>query len=63
MIDGRFVMRDGVLFSVHEQDVRERAQAAAEALVARAGTERFRHHPWRSATTAVASGSAARRGL
>jgi 5-methylthioadenosine/S-adenosylhomocysteine deaminase len=50
LIDGRFVMRDGVVLSVDEQHTRERAQAAAEALVTRAGTQRFRHRPWRSTT-------------
>jgi len=48
MIDGRFVMKDGVLTGVKEAEVRRRAQAHADNLARRAGSDRFRMRPWRS---------------
>jgi 5-methylthioadenosine/S-adenosylhomocysteine deaminase len=51
LIDGRIVMRDGVVTSVDERAVRRSAQLHADALTARAGTDSFKHRPWRSATT------------
>ncbi len=48
MIDGEFVMRDGVVTHVNEVDVRRQAQLAADALTARAGTDRFKRREWRS---------------
>lgn len=49
LIDGQLVMRDGVVRTVDEGDVRRRAQACADALTVRAGVDRFRRRPWRSA--------------
>jgi 5-methylthioadenosine/S-adenosylhomocysteine deaminase len=46
MIDGRFVMRDGIVGRVEESAVRRQAQAAADALTKRAGTDEFKHRPW-----------------
>ncbi len=37
MIDGRFVMRDGVVATVDETAVRKQAQMSADALTQRAG--------------------------
>jgi 5-methylthioadenosine/S-adenosylhomocysteine deaminase len=50
MIDGRFVLRDGVITGVNEQAVRRQAQQSADALTQRAGTDKFKQRPWRSAT-------------
>ncbi len=50
MIDGRFVMRDGVVTGVNEADVRRRAQVHADDLARRAGSDRFKKRPWRSMT-------------
>ena len=46
MIDGRFVMRDGVVGSVDEAAVRKQAQMSADALTKRAGTDASKHRPW-----------------
>jgi 5-methylthioadenosine/S-adenosylhomocysteine deaminase len=46
MIDGRFVMRDGVVGSVDEAAVRKQAQLSADALTKRAGTDASKHRPW-----------------
>jgi 5-methylthioadenosine/S-adenosylhomocysteine deaminase len=46
MIDGRFVMRDGVVGSVDEAAVRNQAQVSADALTKRAGTDASKHRPW-----------------
>jgi 5-methylthioadenosine/S-adenosylhomocysteine deaminase len=50
MIDGRFVMRDGVVTGVDEPAVRRRAQAAADDLARRSGSDKFKKRPWRSIT-------------
>jgi 5-methylthioadenosine/S-adenosylhomocysteine deaminase len=50
MIDGRFVMRDGVVTAVNEGEVRKKAQAHADALAARSGSDKFKKRPWRSTT-------------
>jgi 5-methylthioadenosine/S-adenosylhomocysteine deaminase len=50
VIDGRVVMRDGVVTSVDERAVRRSAQSHADALTARAGTDAFKRRGWRSAT-------------
>ena len=50
MIDGRFVMRDGVVTGVDEKAIRRKAQHAADALTQRAGTDRFKRRPWKSST-------------
>jgi 5-methylthioadenosine/S-adenosylhomocysteine deaminase len=50
VIDGRVVMRDGVVSSVDERAVRRSAQSHADALTARAGTDAFKRRGWRSAT-------------
>jgi 5-methylthioadenosine/S-adenosylhomocysteine deaminase len=47
-VDGRLVVDDGELTTVEEDDVRARSAAAAAALTARAGTDRFAHRAWRS---------------
>jgi 5-methylthioadenosine/S-adenosylhomocysteine deaminase len=46
MIDGRFVMRDGVVGTVDEAAVRKQAQMSADALTKRAGTDASKHRPW-----------------
>jgi 5-methylthioadenosine/S-adenosylhomocysteine deaminase len=46
MIDGRFVMRDGIVVSVDETAVRNQAQMSADALTKRAGTDASKHRPW-----------------
>jgi 5-methylthioadenosine/S-adenosylhomocysteine deaminase len=46
IIDGRFVMRDGVVGSVDEAAVRKQAQMSADALTKRAGTDASKHRPW-----------------
>jgi 5-methylthioadenosine/S-adenosylhomocysteine deaminase len=46
MIDGRFVMRDGIVGSVDETAVRRQAQISADALTKRAGTDAFKRRPW-----------------
>jgi len=48
MIDGRFVMKDGVVTGVKEADVRRRAQTHADDLARRSGSDRFKTRPWRS---------------
>ncbi|QJP12334.1 amidohydrolase [Starkeya sp. ORNL1] len=48
MVDGAFVVRKGVVTSVDEKAVRERAQAAANSLAERSGIDRFKRRPWRS---------------
>lgn len=48
VIDGRFVMRDGVVTSIDERSVRRRAQICADDLARRAGSERFKNRGWRS---------------
>jgi 5-methylthioadenosine/S-adenosylhomocysteine deaminase len=53
VIDGRFVMRDGVVSGasgVEEAAVRRKAQIAADDLARRAGSDRFKKRPWRSMT-------------
>ena len=47
-VDGRLVVRDGALVTVETSDVVARSTAAATALAARAGTDRFAARPWRS---------------
>jgi 5-methylthioadenosine/S-adenosylhomocysteine deaminase len=51
MIEGRFVMRDGVVTSVNETAVRKQAQLSADDLARRAGSDQFKKRPWRSITT------------
>jgi 5-methylthioadenosine/S-adenosylhomocysteine deaminase len=46
MIDGRFVMRDGVVLTVDEHGVRCAAQSAADALAKRADIDHFKRRPW-----------------
>jgi 5-methylthioadenosine/S-adenosylhomocysteine deaminase len=48
VIDGKMVMRDGVITSVDEAAIRRQAQDCADALAARAGVDRFGRRPWRS---------------
>jgi 5-methylthioadenosine/S-adenosylhomocysteine deaminase len=48
LIDGRFVMRDGVVTGVNEAEVRRTAQAHADDLARRSGSDRFKKRPWRS---------------
>ena len=50
MIDGSFVMRDGVVLSVDEVATRMTAQHAAEALVERAGIGSLRNRGWNNQT-------------
>jgi 5-methylthioadenosine/S-adenosylhomocysteine deaminase len=50
MIDGRFVMRDGVVTGVNEAAVRRQAQIAADDLARRSGSDKFKKRPWRSMT-------------
>jgi 5-methylthioadenosine/S-adenosylhomocysteine deaminase len=47
-VDGRLVVEDGALVTVEARDVLARSTAAATALAARAGTDRFADRPWRS---------------
>jgi 5-methylthioadenosine/S-adenosylhomocysteine deaminase len=47
-VDGRLVVADGALVTVEASDVLARSTAAATALAARAGTDRFADRPWRS---------------
>jgi 5-methylthioadenosine/S-adenosylhomocysteine deaminase len=46
MIDGCFVMRDGIVGTVDEGAVRRQAQISADALTQRAGTDAFKRRPW-----------------
>jgi 5-methylthioadenosine/S-adenosylhomocysteine deaminase len=48
VVDGQVVLDGGRLTTVDEDRVRQLAQAAADGLVARAGTDRLRYRPWRS---------------
>jgi 5-methylthioadenosine/S-adenosylhomocysteine deaminase len=48
MIDGRFVMKDGVVTGVNEADVRRKAQTRADDLARRSGSDKFTKRPWRS---------------
>jgi 5-methylthioadenosine/S-adenosylhomocysteine deaminase len=48
LIDGRFVMRDGVVTGVNEAEVRRTAQAHADELARRSGSDKFKKRPWRS---------------
>lgn len=48
LIDGAVVMRDRVVMTVDEAQVRQRAQKAAEALAERAGIAHLARRPWRS---------------
>src|SRR5580658_5139375 len=50
MIDGRFVMRDGVVKTVDEVAVRRQAQTHADDLARRSGSYKFKKRPWRSMT-------------
>jgi 5-methylthioadenosine/S-adenosylhomocysteine deaminase len=50
MIDGEFVLRDGVITRVNETAIRQQAQISANLLTQRAGTDRFKRRPWRSNT-------------
>ncbi|RBY79566.1 amidohydrolase [Geodermatophilus sp. TF02-6] len=47
-VDGRLVVDGGRLVTADEAEVRSRSAAAAAALTARAGTDRFAHRRWRS---------------
>ena len=47
MIDGRFVMRDGVVSSANEAAVRRQAQVHADDLARRSGSDKFKKRPWR----------------
>jgi 5-methylthioadenosine/S-adenosylhomocysteine deaminase len=46
MIDGRWVMRDGIVGTVDEASVRRQAQVSADALTKRAGTDGAKRRPW-----------------
>jgi 5-methylthioadenosine/S-adenosylhomocysteine deaminase len=48
MIDGQFVMRDGVVTRVKEGAVRAKAQSHADDLARRSGSDKFKKRPWRS---------------
>jgi 5-methylthioadenosine/S-adenosylhomocysteine deaminase len=48
MIDGAFVMRNGMVKSVDEKAIRRRAQATADRIAADSGVDRFKQRPWRS---------------
>jgi 5-methylthioadenosine/S-adenosylhomocysteine deaminase len=50
MIDGRFVMRDGVVTTVNEEAVRRQAQVHADDLARRSGSDKFKRRPWKSMT-------------
>jgi 5-methylthioadenosine/S-adenosylhomocysteine deaminase len=50
MIDGQFALRNSSLVTVNEQAVRRQAQQHADALTKRAGTDKYKHRPWRSFT-------------
>jgi len=50
MIDGEFVMRDGVVTRVNEAAVRRKAQSSADDLARRSGSDQFKKRPWRSMT-------------
>jgi 5-methylthioadenosine/S-adenosylhomocysteine deaminase len=50
MIDGAFVMRDGVVTGVNEAAVRRQAQIHADDLARRSGSDKFKKRPWRSMT-------------
>jgi len=50
IIDGKFVMRDGVVTTVDERAVRKQAQTHADDLTRRAGSDRYKKRPWRSVT-------------
>jgi len=55
-VDGRLVVSGGALVTVPEPEVRARSTAAASALAARAGTDRFASRPWRSLVGAEQDG-------
>ena len=46
LIDGQFVMRDGIIVTADESAVRRQAQAHADALTRRAGTDSARRRAW-----------------
>jgi 5-methylthioadenosine/S-adenosylhomocysteine deaminase len=48
MIDGDFVVRDGVVTRVNEAAVRRQAQAHADDLARRSGSDKFKKRAWRS---------------
>jgi 5-methylthioadenosine/S-adenosylhomocysteine deaminase len=48
LIDGRIILRDGIVLSIDERAARRSAQLHADALTARAGTDAFKRRPWRS---------------
>lgn len=48
MIDGRFVLRDGVVLTQDEHALRRRSQLCADALAARAGSTCLKRRGWRS---------------
>src|SRR5580693_8144042 len=48
MIDGHFVMKEGVVTGVSEREVRRSAQAHADDLARRSGSDKFKTRPWRS---------------
>jgi 5-methylthioadenosine/S-adenosylhomocysteine deaminase len=50
MVDGEFVMRDGVVSRVDEAVVRRNAQIHADDLARRSGSDRFKKRPWHSMT-------------
>jgi 5-methylthioadenosine/S-adenosylhomocysteine deaminase len=50
MIDGKFVMKDGVVTRVNEAAVRKQAQIKADGLARRSGSDKFKKRPWRSMT-------------
>jgi 5-methylthioadenosine/S-adenosylhomocysteine deaminase len=50
MIDGRFVMRDGMVTGVNEAETRRKAQTHADDLARRSGSDKFKKRPWRSMT-------------
>ena len=48
IIDGTFVLRDGIVMTVDERDVRQKAQQHADALSTRADSAHFKNRGWRS---------------
>lgn len=51
MVDGDFIVRGGVVQTLDENAVRNRAQRAADQLAERSGLTRFKARPWRSTAT------------
>ena len=50
MIDGRFIIKDGVVLTQDEPALRRKAQVSADGLAQRAGSDQFKNRTWRSST-------------